>query len=147
MRRANMALQRLTVQLTELRCLAQSESGGSEPYLWTTYFAFGARPLPFQSGPVGVITPSYDAFRSEFPNNMKAGQTALIPPFIASASFDMDLDSGPYPKMIGSIAVLLEEDSTPDSSIILGRIAYAKEIENQLNILVSKRLQTGNTSP
>jgi len=66
---------------------------------------------------------------------MKAGQAVPVPPFIASASFDMDLESGPYPKMIGSIAVLLEEDSTPNSSIILGRIAYSKEIEKTVERL------------
>ena len=41
----------------------------------------------------------------------------------------------------------MEEDETPQSSIVLGRIAYAKEIENQLNILVSKRIQTGDDGP
>jgi hypothetical protein len=62
-----MALQRVTVGLTELRCIAESDgSGSSEPYLWVTYFAVGAQPLPGQAGPVATITPAYDAFRSEF---------------------------------------------------------------------------------
>ncbi|WP_375412779.1 hypothetical protein [uncultured Bradyrhizobium sp.] len=59
----------------------------------------------------------------------------------------MDLDLAPHPKLIGAIAVLLEQDSTPDSSIILGRIAFSKEIDKQLNALISKRIQTGDTSP
>ncbi len=122
-----MAIQRVTLRLTELRCVAQSEgSEGSQPYLWTTYFAFGAQPFPFQ---IGIITPAYDAFRTEFPDNMKAGQATTIPPFIASASFDVDFDAAPSPKLVGCIAVLMEEDSTPHSSIVLGRIAYSKEIE------------------
>jgi hypothetical protein len=141
---SNMALQRVSLRLTELRCVAQSETGGSEPYLWTTYFAFGAQQMPFQTGPVGVITPAYDAFRTEFPNNLTAGQVTTIPPFIASASFDIDLEATPRPKLIGCIAVLMEEDYTPLSSIVLGRIAYSKAIEEALNALVTRRLLTGN---
>lgn len=140
-----MALQRVTLRLTELRCITQSESGGSEPYLWVTYFAVGAQPLPFQQGPVATITPAYDAFRAEFPDNVKAGQAMIIPPFLATASFDMDLDGEHL--LVGCIAVLMEEDDTPDSSIILGRIAYSKEIDKQLNDLVHKRLVAGDSSP
>lgn len=54
-----MALQRVTLGLTELRCIAESDgSGSSEPYLWTTYFALGAQPLPGQTGPMATITPA-----------------------------------------------------------------------------------------
>jgi len=141
-----MALQRITLRLTELRCITQSEgSGGSEPYLWVTYFAFGAQQLPFQTGPVGTITPAYDAFRTEFPDNMKAGQVANIPAFLATASFDIDLEV--EHKLVGCIAVLMEEDDTPDSSIILGRIAFSKEIDKQLNDLVTKRIFVGDFGP
>jgi len=140
-----MALQRVTLRLTELRCITQSESGGSEPYLWVTYFAVGAQPLPFQQGPVATITPAYDAFRADFPDNVEAGQVMIIPPFLATASFDMDLDAEHL--LVGCIAVLMEEDDTPDSSIILGRIAYSKEIDKQLNDLVHKRLVAGDSSP
>ncbi len=141
-----MALQRVTLRLTELRCITQSEgSGGSEPYLWVTYFAFGAQLLPFQTGPMATITPAYDAFRTEFPNNMKAGQVTTIPPFLATASFDMDLEA--QHKLVGCLAVLMEEDETPDSSIILGRIAYSKEIDKQLNDLVKKRILAGDFGP
>ncbi|RJF90774.1 hypothetical protein [Sphingomonas cavernae] len=143
-----MALQRITLRLTELRCVAQSEgSTGSEPYIWATYFAFGAEPLPFQTGNMAVHTPAYDAFRTEFPDGMKAGQAANVPSFIATASFDMDLDSQPRPKMIGCIAVLMEEDETPQSSIVLGRIAYSKEIEVQLNALAHRRIQMQDFGP
>lgn len=143
-----MALQNIVLTLTQLRCLAQSESGsGSEPYLWTTFFAFGGERLPFQTGNLSMITPAYDAFRTEFPNGMKAGGVATVPSFVASAHFKMDLDTAPQPKMIGCIAVLMEEDSTPQSSIVNGRIAYSKEIEAQLDALFDKRLQAGDFGP
>jgi hypothetical protein len=143
-----MAQQNIVLTLTQLRCLAQSESGsGSEPYLWTTFFAFGGEPLPFQTGNLSMITPAYDAFRAEFPNGMKAGSVANVPSFVASAHFKMDLDTAPQPKMVGCIAVLMEEDSTPQSSIVSGRIAYSKEIEAQLDALFDKRLQAGDFGP
>jgi hypothetical protein len=141
-----MAPQRVTLRLTELRCITQSEgSGGSEPYLWVTYFALGAQPLPFQQGPMATITPAYDAFRTDFPDGVTAGQVMIIPPFLATASFDIDLEEDH--KLVGCIAVLMEEDETPDSSIILGRIAYSKEIDKQLNDLIHQRLSSGDFGP
>ena len=145
-----MPLQRVTLQLTQLRCLTESDgSGASEPYLWATYFALGAQPLPGQTGPVATITPAFDAFRTEFANDVEAGDVLTIPPFIASASFDMDLDVdfSLQPRLVGCIAVLMEEDETPQSSIVLGRIAYAKEIDEQLNELVRKRILSGDLGP
>lgn len=143
-----MALQRITVKLHELRCLSQSEgSDGSEPYLWTTFFAFGSERLPFQTGNLSMVTPAYDAFRTEFPDGMKAGSVATVPSFVASAHFDIDLDSVPQPKLVGCIAVLMEEDSTRQGDIVRGRIAYSKEIEAQLEALVSKRIQTFDFGP
>lgn len=138
-----MALQRVTLRLTELRCIRQSEgSDGSEPYLWVTYFAFGAQQLPFQDGPMATITPAYDAFRTEFADNVEAGEVLVVPPFLAEASFDMDLET--RPKLVGCLAVLMEEDETPQSSIVLGRIAYSKEIDAQLNALLQRRILAGD---
>ena len=143
-----MAIQRVTVKLTELRCIAQSESGsGSEPYLWTTFFAFGAEQTSPQSGLLAVQTPSYDQFRTEFPNGIKAGGVAQVPVFVASGGFDFDLDTVPQPKLFGVIAVLMEEDSTPERFMVQGRIAYSKEIEAQLQALAKERLLSGNLGP
>lgn len=143
-----MALQRVTLRATELRCIAQSEgSGGSEPYLWLTFFAFGAEPVPGQTGPVATITPSYDNFRTDIPNGIKAGQAIALPQFFAAGSFDFDMDLTSQPKMMGCVAVLMEEDDTPDSSIGLGYGAYAKEMDKQLNDLVRKRIQSGDLGP
>ena len=137
--------QRVSMRLTELRCIAQSEeSNGTDPYLWVTYYGHGV-PLDGQSGPVVVNTPAYDAFRTEFPNGVQAGQSVPIPAFLAQASFDVDTINE-YTH-VGVIAVLMEEDSTPHGSIVLGRIAYSGEIAIQLNALVTRRVQTGNSAP
>lgn len=138
-----MGIERIKLTLTELRCLAQSEGrSGSEPYLWTTFFAFGGERLPFQTGNLAFNTPAYDAFRTEFPDGMTAGKAAPVPPFIASAHFDMDLSTAPQPKLVGCVAVLMEENASKERSMVAGRIAYSKEIEAQLEALVSRRIQT-----
>jgi hypothetical protein len=141
-----MAMQRFTIRLTQLRCILESDPGPSEPYLWVTYFALGPPVPQFQTGPLAVNTPAYDAFRTEFADNVSAGSVVGIPPFIASASFDMDLDAA-GPKLLGCVAILLEEDETRQSDMVFGRIAYAKEMEKQLNDLMRKRIQTGNRGP
>jgi len=140
-----MAKQRFTIKLTQLSCIKESDPGPSEPYLWVTYFALGPNVPPFQTGPLAVNTPAYDAFRTEFAS-MSAGDVVGIPPFIASASFDMDLEVL-GPKLVGCVAILMEEDDTRQSDIVFGRIAYSKEMEKQLNDLMRKRIQTGNDGP
>lgn len=141
-----MALQRFTIRLTQLRCILESDPGPSEPYLWVTYFALGPQVPPFQTGPLALTTPAYDAFRTEFSDNVSAGSVVGIPPFIASASFDMDLEAT-GPKLLGCVAVLLEEDDTRESDMVFGRIAYTKEMEKQLNDLMRKRIQTNDSGP
>lgn len=141
-----MALQRYTIKLRQLRCLLESDSGPSEPYLWVTYFALGSLVPPSQTGPLALHTPSYDAFRTEFPDGVSVGTTVDVPTFIASASFDLDMDSV-GPKLLGCVAVLMEEDDTRESDIVFGRIAYTKEMEKQLNDLMRKRIVTGDDGP
>jgi hypothetical protein len=141
-----MALQRFTIKLTQLRCIKESDDGPAKPYIWVTYFALGPQVPQFQSGPLALNTPSFDAFRTEFPDNVTAGSVVGIPPFIASAGFDMDLATV-GPKLLGCVAVLMEEDDTRHRDILFGRIAYSKEMETQLNDLMRKRLQTGDRGP
>ncbi len=141
-----MAAQRFTIKLTTLRCIKESDPGPSEPYVWVTYFALGAPVPPFQTGPLALNTPAYDAFRTEFPDNVSAGSVVSVPTFIASASFDMDLEAA-GPKLLGCVAVLMEQDDTRHRDIVFGRIAYSKEMEKQLNALMQKRIQTGDRSP
>ena len=57
----------------------------------------------------------------------------------------MDPDVG-GPKLLGCVAVLLEEDETRQSDMVFGRIAYTKEMEKQLNDLMRKRIQANDRS-
>ncbi|MGB7068513.1 MAG: hypothetical protein WBD22_03400 [Pyrinomonadaceae bacterium] len=138
--------QLVTFRLNQLRCIRESDgTGGSEPYLWVTYFALDGRNIAMPE-PVTTHTPAYDAFRTEMADNVADGQIMNVPVFIASAS--LEVDPGPLDFMMaGCIAVLLEEDETPQDAIIPGRMAYSDEIHEQLNLLVSKRIGDVNRDP
>lgn len=130
----------VTFNLTELECKKESDTNaGSEPYLWVTYFALDGRNIA-RAEPVDTITPAFDSFRAEFPNNVKAGQVMPITHGGNLTPFSLEVDLDTAFNMAGCIAVLLEEDETPNAAMIKGRIAYAKEVRKQLNILVKQRL-------
>lgn len=131
--------QLVTFRLTRLRCLKESDTkGGSEPYLWVTYFAVDGRNA-LQAAPVTTDTMPATFTRKEFPNNVADGQVFNIPSSLSPRSFQVD--PGPVNFMMaGCVTVLLEEDETPEKAIIAGHTAYAKEINKQLNSLVKKRI-------
>jgi hypothetical protein len=140
-----MSAQLVTFRLTRLRCIKESDTkGGSEPYLWVTYFAVDGRNA-LQATPVTTDTMPATFTRKEFPNNVTDGQVINIPSSLSPRSFQ--IDRGPVNFMMaGCVTVLLEEDETPEDAIIAGHTAYAKEINKQLNALVKKRIAALDTS-
>src|SRR5262245_27213518 len=132
--------QLVTFRLNQLACIVESDSqGGSEPYLWVTYFIVDGRNIT-QSEPVSTRTPGYDAFRREFPDTVRERQVINVPPFIAN--FSGQVDPGPLNFMMaGCVVVLAEEDETPDKAILAGRDAYASAIHQELNNLIKERIQ------
>lgn len=138
--------QLVTFHLKQLRCIVESDSrGGSEPYLWVTYFIVDGRNIA-QPEPVSTLTPVYDAFRKEFPDDVRDGQVMNVPPFIAN--FSAQIDPGPLNFMLaGCVVVLLEEDDSPDKAMRAGRNTYATGIHQELNKLVKERIKTLNREP
>lgn len=135
-----------TFQLNQLRCIREKDAkGGSEPYLWVTYFHVDSRTLS-QPEPVKTFTPQFTRFRQEFPDNVADGQIVGIPPTLARFSAVIDPQDGLF-AMAGCLAVLLEEDETPESAIEAGRRAYADEIHKQLNALIKERIKILDKSP
>ncbi|MDT4966663.1 MAG: hypothetical protein QOJ64_1400 [Acidobacteriota bacterium] len=48
----------VSFHLTELKCIAESDaSGGSEPYLWVTYFALDGRNIA-RPEPITTVMPA-----------------------------------------------------------------------------------------
>ena len=137
--------QLVTFRLTRLRCIKESDTkGGSEPYLWVTYFAVDGRNA-LQARPVTTDTMPATFTRKEFPNNVADEQIITVPASLSPSCFQVY--SGPVNFMMaGCVTVLLEEDETPEDAIIAGHTAYAKEIDKQLNALVKKRVAKLDTS-
>lgn len=126
-------------RLTRLRCIKESDTqGGSEPYLWVTYFALDGRNIS-RARPVTTDTFPATFTRKEFPDNVADGQVIRVPASLSPRSFEVDRGPSDF-MMAGCIAVLLEEDETPENAILAGHLAYKKEIDKQLNALVSKRI-------
>lgn len=135
-----------TFQLHQLRCITERDTqGGSEPYLWVTYFHVDSRSLS-RPEPVITYTPQFTRFRQEFPDNVADGQMIAIPPTLARFSAIIDPEDGIF-AMAGCIVILLEEDETPEKAIEAGQRAYAAEIHRQLNELIKKRIVTFDKSP
>jgi hypothetical protein len=116
-----MTQQRANVTLTELRCDAESESGGCEPYLYTSFFALGGNQPQ-------VVTPEHADVRNAFANDVMAGQSLPIPQEIGSASFS--LDGGQH--TVGVAALVIDEDLSREVAVDKGRDAFARELESQL---------------
>ncbi|HEV2862476.1 MAG TPA: hypothetical protein VGX48_15795 [Pyrinomonadaceae bacterium] len=138
--------QQVTLHLNQLRCIVESDAqGGSEPYLWVTYFVVDGRNIT-QPEPVFTNTPVFNDFRREVPDNVRDGQVVNVPPFLAN--FSAEVDPGPLNfMMVGCLVVLLEEDETPDGAIFAGRNAFATGIHQELNKLIKERIRTLERGP
>lgn len=136
----------VTFRLNQLRCIAESDArGGSEPYVWVTYFVVDGRNIT-QAEPVTTYSPIFNDLRREVPDNVRAGQVVNVPHFMAN--FTAQIDPGPLNFMLaGCIVVLLEEDDTPDRAMFAGRNVYAEGIHEQLNKLIKERIRTLNRGP
>ena len=136
----------VTMHLDQLRCIAESDgSGSSEPYLFVTYFWIDGRNIA-QPDPASTLTPVYDGYRTEMPNNVQAGTVLSVPAFIGNATFEVD--PGPLDFMLaGAIALLFEEDETPIAAVLAGRNAFISGFRDELNNLIRTRIQAQDKSP
>lgn len=134
------------LHLDKLRCITESDTNNrSEPYLWVTYFWLDGRNIS-QPNPISTMTPVYNAFRSEFADNVTEGTVIPVPTFVGNASFEVD--PGPLGFMLaGAVVVLWEEDDTPQSAMIAGRNAYLTAIHKALNDLIRQRIGDANQGP
>lgn len=146
-----MQKKQFTLRLTTLKVVKQSDrgQGGSEPYLWITFFKMkdhlSAAELFDFVQPLDVITkPQTMDFRELFPNNVGDGITIDIPPQVGVWQDKMDL-SAPY-AMLGCVVVLMEEDETSNKAIQAGFDEYRETIASELNVLIKARLAKLDTS-
>lgn len=109
----------LTITLNELHCEAQSEAGGCEPYLFTSFYTVG------EDGQVHVTSPEHHDIRGAFANDVEAGQTLPVPQEIGTAQLSADGQSG-------IIALVIDEDMSRDVAVERAHKAFHAEVEAQL---------------
>ncbi|MCW3797273.1 hypothetical protein OMW55_05555 [Sphingomonas sp. BN140010] len=114
---------RVTITLTDLRCEAQSEQGGCEPYLFTSFFAIGG-------GQVDVQSPAHHDIRGAFANDVEAGQTLPVPQEIGTASLTAGDNA-----TVGVVALVIDEDLSRDVAVGQAHQAFHQEVEAQLRQL------------
>ena len=123
-----MSHQRVNLSVDQLRCDVQSESGGCEPYLWTTFFALGASGS--EPGQLQVVSPTHPDIRGAFADDVDTGQTLSVPEQVGSASFTFDADAGQG--LVGIAAMVLDEDESRSEAVEAAQGAYAEAVEQQL---------------
>jgi hypothetical protein len=121
--------QRLDFTLSELHCEAQSEQGGCEPYLFTSFFAIG------DDNEVQVTSPQHDDVRGAFANDVQAGQTLPVPQELGTASFDLEGSS----RLVGVAALVIDEDLSRDVAVEKAHRAFHQEVEAQLKAFAGGR--------
>ncbi len=123
-----MTHQRVNLSVNQLRCDAQSESGGCEPYLWTTFFALGASGS--EGGQLQVHSPTHPDIRGAFADDVDTGQALPVPEEVGTASFTFDGEAGPG--LVGVAAMVLDEDESRSEAVEAAQGAYAEAVQQQL---------------
>lgn len=109
----------VTITLSELHCEAQSEEGGCEPYLFTSFYAIGA------DGDVKVTTPKHSDVRGAFADDIDAGMAVPVPQEIGTCQL-------PAGGKLGVVALVIDEDKGRDVAVEEAHGAFHSEVEAQI---------------
>ncbi|GAA4020141.1 hypothetical protein GCM10022280_20510 [Sphingomonas swuensis] len=110
---------RVTISLNELHCEAQSEQGGCEPYLFTSFYAVGS------NGEVSVTSPKHADVREAFDNDIEAGTTLPVPQEIGQCELPGD-------GKMGVVALVIDEDAGRIIAVDKAHDAFHQGIDSQL---------------
>lgn len=121
------------VSLDRIVCNAEPESS-AEPYMCTSFLHADANTI--FSGPghrVATTTPHANwTTRGAFPNGISAGDSVDIPPSLGE--YQVVLDPGALNiALLGTLFVLMEQDSTPGYAIRAGHEAFAQSVDSIIN--------------
>lgn len=138
---------RLTLQ--QIRCYQQNESQHAEPYLWPVFFKIDGDSVVFDlntmklSGKATVVAPNGSP-RNLGRSRVHSGEWFSIPASIGE--YVTELKPIPVrpvfgaltdvPSIIGSIAILLEEDNTPDNVVRRAYEALHGALQSELDALI-----------
>jgi hypothetical protein len=136
----------VNITLRNIHCSDEGDGPGSaEPYLWTVFFKVDGDTVSAESGALqGTATviatpgnhgdlgdPGSDVDPGEnVPIPASLGQfTGLVRPIPASGGAVL-------PGVIGYVAVLMEQDRTPDHAIATGHVTLNEAVQSELNALI-----------
>lgn len=118
------------ITLERLRCIRESDaSGHSEPYIWPALLWIDDNTLsepPDNPILVGVTAPALGNARVVIKNDMRAGQTADIPPSVGMLR--VRFENGLTIRRLILAVALWEEDETPEAAMRAGFQAFSSEL-------------------
>lgn len=132
------------IKLEQLHCIRKPDTNQlSEPYiwpvlLWTDDGLLASREL------VGVTAPANENARVIIKNDMRAGESADIPPSVGVLSTQLD-STATLRRMILAVAIL-EKDEAPESIIQAGFEAFYTELraaaaDNLLELVTADQME------
>jgi hypothetical protein len=136
-----------TLNLTSIRCNAESDFGDAEPYLWTVFFYSDMSTLSGSSGLVMVHTPHRTSTtRGMYANGIAPGDQFAIP--TSMGEFDVTLDGGGLGlSLIGCLFVLIDERNTDADAIKAGHVALDEAARTALNELAATKISAVDKTP
>ncbi len=136
----------VSITLSNIHCSDEGDGPGSaEPFLWTVFFKIDGDTVSADSGTLQgaatiVATPGNHGDLGT--SSVAAGNDLPIPEALGRFTGFVEPIPGPggvlVPGVVGYIATLLEQDSTPNHAIADGHVALNQAVESELNDLLPK---------
>jgi hypothetical protein len=138
---------KVSFDLTNIVCADEGDgSGDAEPYLWTAFFkvdgstvSINPQTKKLEGAATVVGMPGNHGDLGPDGSDVDAGQTVPIPASVGHFATTMvpipvkGVPSLTAPGVVGCLAVLLEEDSTPDDAVVKGHEALNEALKNAID--------------
>jgi hypothetical protein len=127
------------VRLDRIVCNVEPESS-AEPYMWTSFLHADMNTISLGHGQrMATYTPHANwTTRGVFPDGIGAGDSIDIPPSLGDYQVVLD-PSGFNIALVGTLFVLMEQDSTPGDAIRAGHKAFAEAVDSIINTYVDQQ--------
>jgi hypothetical protein len=127
------------LQLEQLDCVRQSDSSGSEPYMWILFFFADSTTVSSRAGTAVRTINMLEGVsgRQIFPSNVVAGRMLSIPENLGRIRLVLD-DTVIKKPAAGVVFTVLEENDTTDGLMRIGHREFGEALSDELNGLVSR---------
>lgn len=136
---------RVTYDLTRLHCIDEGDgSGNAEPFMWTVFFKVDGDTVKVNDdfelqGTATVVTTPGN--HGDLRSNVDAGQDVQIPASLGHFATTLRPIPTPFEGfaaggVVGCVAVVMEEDSTPDDAIANGHKVLNQALQEKLDALI-----------